>query len=344
MLNKLIVILLIIYGCAIDQPISSSEPLNEPIQISSFGTDSSLDIITWNIEHFPKNGNTTIDAIIDIIRDLNVDIFAFQEIESASSFNELVSSLECQEVLYNAFGDCNQSLGWLNTENGCEEIFGCENYDIATKFYLDYNDCNNACNVYWEGFRANSASYSMNLAYIYNSSKVTINNIYEIFNDDWWSFPRSPLVIEFEYNDNEIIMINNHFKCCDGSEDRRESAVNLLKEYIVQEFNNKRVIIVGDLNDSITDSESSNVFVNILSDSLFHFADMDIALSSSSNWSYPTYPSHIDHIIISNELFDNFNNEIETIKIDYEFMGGWSEYDSKISDHRPVGIRLNFNN
>ena len=170
MLNKIIVILLIIYGCAIDQPISNSEPLNEPIQISSFGTDSSLDIITWNIEHFPKNGNTTIDAIIDIIRDLNVDIFAFQEIESASSFNELVSSLECQEVLYNVFGDCNQSLGWLNTENGCEEIFGCENYDIAINFYLDYNDCNNACNVDWEGFRANSASYSMNLAYIYNSS------------------------------------------------------------------------------------------------------------------------------------------------------------------------------
>ena len=71
---------------------------------------------------------------------------------------------------------------------------------------------------------------------------------------------------------------------------------------------------------------------------------MDIALSSSSNWSYPTYPSHIDHIIISNELFENFNNEIETIKIDNEFIGGWSEYDSKISDHRPVGIRLNFNN
>ena len=67
MLNKLIVILLIIYGCAIDQPISSSEPLNEPIQISSFGTDSSLDIITWNIEHFPKHNNTLqyVEEIIE---------------------------------------------------------------------------------------------------------------------------------------------------------------------------------------------------------------------------------------------------------------------------------------
>ena len=71
---------------------------------------------------------------------------------------------------------------------------------------------------------------------------------------------------------------------------------------------------------------------------------MNIASGSSTNWSYPSYPSHIDHIILSNELFQFFIiDEVKTIKIDDNLNGGWNEYDSNISDHRPIGIKLNFN-
>ena len=35
---------------------------------------------------------------------------------------------------------------------------------------------------------------------------------------------------------------------------------------------------------------------------------MNIALGPSSNWSYPTWPSHLDHILISDEVFDEFEN------------------------------------
>ena len=76
------------------------------------------------------------------------------------------------------------------------------------------------------------------------------------------------------------------------------------------------------------------------------FADMDIAQGTSSGWSYPTWPSHIDHILITNELFDEFENnssDIQTIKIDDYFEGGWSAYDQNVSDHRPVALKLLFN-
>ena len=72
---------------------------------------------------------------------------------------------------------------------------------------------------------------------------------------------------------------------------------------------------------------------------------MDIAYSSSSTWSYPSWPSHLDHILITNELFDNFENPgsiVQTIHIEDYFEGGWNEYDNYISDHRPVGLRLKF--
>ena len=57
-----------------------------------FGTDSTLDIITWNIETFPKRYNTT-QTVYEIINVLEVDIISLQEIQNESYFIELVNEL-----------------------------------------------------------------------------------------------------------------------------------------------------------------------------------------------------------------------------------------------------------
>jgi hypothetical protein len=72
------------------------------------------------------------------------------------------------------------------------------------------------------------------------------------------------------------------------------------------------------------------------------FTDMQIALGNPTDFSYPTWSSHLDHILITNELFIDFqnpNSEIRCIKID-DYMNNWNQYDNNISDHRPVGIKL----
>jgi len=146
------------------------------------------------------------------------------------------------------------------------------------------------------------------------------------------------------------IIINNHFKCCgdnylndndDGDEEtRRYIASTLLKEYIDNNFSTKNVIVLGDLNDILTDNVTNNVFQMIIEDSEnYLFADMAIAEGSSAEWSYPSWPSHLDHILITNELFDN-NSYVEVIRIDDFMDGGFSQFDQNISDHRPVGIKL----
>lgn len=70
---------------------------------------------------------------------------------------------------------------------------------------------------------------------------------------------------------------------------------------------------------------------------------MKIALGSINHWSYPSWPSHLDHIIISNELFNAFNHNasnVQTILIE-ELMGNnLNNYLNIISDHRPVSLTL----
>jgi len=162
------------------------------------------------------------------------------------------------------------------------------------------------------------------------------------------------MVIEVTYANQDFVIINNHYKCCGNGlldlndpwdqETRRYTANLLLKQYIDTNLSNAAVFVVGDLNDILTDPDIQNVFSPFLNDSSSYlFVDMEIAQGSISNWSFPNWPSHLDHILITDELFDLYAMPgaiTQTIKVDSYLQGGFSEYDQNVSDHRPVGIRL----
>ena len=150
-------------------------------------------------------------------------------------------------------------------------------------------------------------------------------------------------------SEQDVYIINNHFKAYGGieNENRRKSASEKLENYVNEYLLNDNVIILGDLNDELQEDASDNVFQNFINDSTnYKFTDLDIAFGSSTNWSYPGWPSHLDHILITNELFDEFENlgsKVETIHIEDYFGGGWNEYNKFVSDHLPIGLRLYFN-
>jgi len=268
----------------------------------AFGTDSTFEVVTWNIEWFPKNGSLTVDSVGKIIRSLDVDLLGLQEIDDTTLCRQMIDSLPGYEL------------------------------------FMD--------NVWFGG-----------LAYVYKTSSISIQSIYKIYDTSpfWNAFPRSPLVIEFTFMGEELVVINNHFKCCgDGlldlgnsadEEARRYEASSLLKQYVDANFPSSKVIIIGDLNDILTDGASNNVFQMFLNDSInYMFADEAVAIGSSSDWSFPGWPSHLDHILITSELFSEFSSagsDIQTIKVDDFLPGGLTYYNANISDHRPVGLKIN---
>jgi len=198
--------------------------------------------------------------------------------------------------------------------------------------------------------------YHGGLAYVYKKSALEILDLYEIYTQEnyWHSLPRAPLVLEVKYRDTKYVFINNHLKCCgDGylninddndEEKRRLDGITHIKYHIDNFLPEENVILLGDLNDLITDPVEHNVFQAFIDDpDHYLLADLAIAEGNQSGWSYPGWPSHLDHIIITNELFDEFaadSSEIRTIEIDDYFAGGFREYDATVSDHRPVGMKL----
>jgi len=278
----------------------SAQLLNaQSLEDLHFGTDSTFEVVSWNIEWFPKNGLVTADSVKTIIQSLAADVYALQEIDDTTLLKQVVSTIPGYSCYF-------------------------------------------------------KSTYYGGLAYVYNTNTVQVNEKYEIYTSQpfWNTFPRSPQVLELTFNNEDYVILNNHFKCCgDGTlntndpndeEMRRLSAVTLLKQYIDSLFIDERVIIVGDLNDILTDPTANNVFNSFLNDSDYLFVDFPIALGSSSNFSYPSWPSHLDHILISNDLFADFskpNSWLSCIRID-DYMSSWNAYDNNISDHRPIGLRL----
>jgi endonuclease/exonuclease/phosphatase family metal-dependent hydrolase len=193
----------------------------------------------------------------------------------------------------------------------------------------------------WDGHRKSSG-----LAYLYKT-ELTINSLTEI--NDLNEIIRTPYLLSLTWGGQNIYVINNHFKAFGGAENEaeRKIASEKIENYINEYLEDLNVIVLGDLNDELNDEESVNVFQNFIIDSTnYKFVDMDIAYSSSSNWSYPYWSSHLDHILITNELFDEFENEgssVQTIRLEEYFDNGWTDYEKYISDHRPVGLSLKFN-
>ncbi len=282
-----------------DGPGDTPDP--NPYEAGLIGTDTTLEVMTWNVENFAKQGTATAEHVINAVEGLQVDIVALQEIENLTYFQQVREGL-----------------------------------------------------TDWTGDRATSASYSMNLAFLYPvDGPVQVSAVYEILTEYRRELPRSPFVLEGTMNGTDFVVINNHYKCCgDGTiltgsewdeETRRRDASILIDDFIRTNFPDRAVIVVGDLNDELTDAADRNVFQTFFDDpDKYRFVDLGIA-EAGDDFSYPSWPSHIDHILITNQLFGAIQGADVVVKVAplYQYLeGGWSTYDRMVSDHLPVVMRI----
>ncbi len=94
-MNRLILLftLLLLVHCNERLPNATQNlPSSDRIDIPAFGLDNTLEIASWNIEQFPMHPRS-VEDVREIINDLDIDIFAVEEITDADSFQALVNSL-----------------------------------------------------------------------------------------------------------------------------------------------------------------------------------------------------------------------------------------------------------
>ncbi len=97
-------LILVVASCnqRINEPENQVLPDSLRIKIPVFGLNSSLEIVTWNIQNFPKLGEQTVSDVAEIIKDLDADIYGMQEIQDTLSFRRLLSLVPQYDGLYSS--------------------------------------------------------------------------------------------------------------------------------------------------------------------------------------------------------------------------------------------------
>jgi len=184
--------------------------------------------------------------------------------------------------------------------------------------------------VGWSGV-VEDINGTIELGFLYRESAISnFGSTSKLFVGDTYAYTREAVAVDVTHvNGMNVKVINIHLKCCNDGVERRMDASRKLKELIDSNFNNDNLIVLGDFNEVLGNSSAFNNFSSDPNN--YFFADQSISDGATSNWSFPSFPSHIDHILCTNELANNFVS-VHTFTLDDCI----ANYESVVSDHLPV--------
>jgi 2',3'-cyclic-nucleotide 2'-phosphodiesterase (5'-nucleotidase family) len=216
-------------------------------------------------------------------------------------------------------------------------------------------------------------------AYLYNPNRVSLVNgsVQTIGSQnpgDTFNGARLPLVASFDFNGQEVTVVDNHFSSKGGSapilgvnqdfaarqeditvngslDERREQAqaVNNYVDEVLANNANANVVVLGDLNEfefvsplqilegtleSANGGQNTTTGGNAVLTNLIN----NIAEDERYSFNFQGNSQQLDHVLVSNGLLTGA--EVDIVHVNSEF----AETNSRASDHDPVVVGLNLPN
>ncbi len=295
---------------------------NDPVS-----PDGVLETVTWNIEWYgdgtygsgdgngPSDEYTQTKNIVEIVDSLDADLFAFQEIHSQKALDDITENMEG-----------------------------------------------------YRGFVAEHIDWIQKTAFVYNTNTIdsleagSIEDVRDAYQSDWsyyWASGRTPLFFRFNYTyentTQEFYAVVIHGKANTGSNSeeyaeayqRRQKAAEGLYYYLKDNKPNANIILLGDYNDDVDKSiyyeeqNGENVYQDTPYDEFVedteNFEVITKKLSDAGESASINYEDIIDHITISDELFDE---HVQNSTLIHDPRSYIDSYGSTTSDHLPVWAKF----
>ncbi|PKQ63072.1 hypothetical protein BZG02_09905 [Labilibaculum filiforme] len=295
----------------------SSLASTEIADATTLGRDKTLDIVSWNVEWFGSPNmskhatsfDQQLTAVSEKIIELDADIYAIQELVSDDLNGDFLQPL----------------VDKLNVLAG-DELYAAS---MAPRYSHDDEapstdyPAQRVCYIYNKTTVSNLGDFSMFSDLYPDSSTSTIDG-YTGDASSFWSSGRLPYLFEAEVfidgKKENVKLVNIHAKCCQDSHSRKLADAKFLMNELNTNYSTDNLVILGDYNDYLEGSMTSGASSPY--ESWFETKDnFDHVLTSSTN---------IDHITISNELYD-----------EYQVLTNNTQEDNvNISDHYPILLRL----
>jgi len=261
-------------------------------------------ITTWNVDWFscptlgPIDDDLQMNNIVSVIKAMNSDIVALQEVGTSNSYKTI-------EILAQQLGS-----EWAGSITA-----------------WDNDNC------------------SQNQGIVYKKSKIQLVNSSLITNGGSsynWSNGRYPAL----YNVNltvgnqqvPITFVNIHAKAQADEESyarRKNASIGLKNLLDGNAYNTKKVIVIGDFNDYLSGTQcvscgGQSPYKNFMDDAVNYKG-----LTTTVTHPYYDTPT-VDHIVISNELFDNYLSN--NVSVELAATQNIPNYYTTTSSHYPVSV------
>ncbi|GAB2549474.1 hypothetical protein GCM10027189_35160 [Rufibacter soli] len=300
---------------------------------SSVLRSETFDIATYNVEFFasdikdgtgefgPTNDDLQVENVTKVFQKLNMDIIAVEELSEEAAMDKVV------EAMPGYAKSISQVYSYSIKPNSSTTPFP------AQKIGFIYN----TATVKPVGFRVMfEALY-----------RQAVAGTTTLIDDDFWSSGRLPYMGTFDVTvggiTKRIRVIDIHAKSGSASADynRRLADIKVLKDSLDMYYKDHNVILLGDYNDNVYGSINSggvssyNSFVTDVE----KYKVLTYPLAQNGGFSFPSSKSFLDHIIISNELVDDYMPNSITIEDPNDYI---NSYATTTSDHLPVYARFAF--
>ncbi|SDB44719.1 Por secretion system C-terminal sorting domain-containing protein [Flavobacteriaceae bacterium MAR_2010_188] len=314
-----------------------AEEYNPVYPGSEISKELTFEVAAWNIEWFGSSSNSPAssaadsdavqkEAVKEILLGLNADAIGVEEITDIALFAEMIGEMEGYGYVLS------DAVSYPNDTSGESQhvglVYKTDVIDIVeTKVLLE------------------------TIHPYYNGGDDSYLSDYPVEDHTrFYASGRLPFMVTanatIEGQTEEMNFVVLHARANTGSDQdvdyaMRRYDVEVLKDSLDAYYPKDNLFIIGDFNDDVDETVANGV--STTQSSYFEYVNdaddytvLTATLSEMGFRSTISYPDMIDHIMVSNELVDNYIEGSATVH--YEFYT--ADYAYTASDHFPVSVRM----
>jgi len=295
---------------------------------SSLFKSGTLDVVTWNMEWFggtganqgPTNDQLQYNNAKKVIQALDADIIGVQEVVDDAKIQQLAAETGYTYI--------SRRMSWQAAD---AQKVGFLYKPSVVKVRKD----------------------KVLLAKLFEDIKANRKDLSDYPTNDqlFWGSGRLPYLVEFEATINgarqRINVINLHAKANgeNSSQDynRRQYDAKVLSDSLAAQYSNVNLIILGDFNDDVDKSvigtnQKSSFDVFVADEANYKTLTMELSKADKVTYESGSLRSFLDHIIISDELVDEYIDG--STAIEEQMLSLIPDFRATTSDHLPVSARF----
>ena len=311
------------------EDLPTTEPYKKPQ--TGLASDKSFKLVTWNANWLGSTGNGPTNEALQqrnfqqVLDSLKSDVYVFQEIANLPVFNAIVA----RNTNYKGFCTTAISAGGLAA------------------------DAQRVCFMYKKGVIDSVSSRPL------LTKATSLPNYPENNPARFWASGRLPFLFIADANidgvKKRLHIIGIHARANTGGANatlaakelqyaQRKYDVEVLKDTLDAQFPNANIILAGDYNDDVDETVSDITSTKESSykkyvDDTKNYQVVTKQLSDNGFRSFLSFNNVIDHIMVSNELVDNYVVNSTSTEMGFLYV---NNYSTTTSDHLPIYATFNF--